>query len=71
MAKKVAKRKRRDIIKAARVLKTSKVTGVSQRQVQRVIEGSRMNENVLSVFMKLEEGENLLLEAVKQAVPFN
>lgn len=69
MSKKTVKTKRRDIIKAARVRKTADLTGVSQRHVQRVIEGSRMNDNVLTVFMKIEEGENQLLEAVKNLVP--
>ena len=61
----------RDTIKAARVIKTADVTGVSKRQVRRVIEGDQKNDKILEVYMEIEEGENLLLEAVKKAVPFN
>lgn len=63
------KTKGRDTIRAARVQKTSEVTGLSPRQVRRVTQGDQQNEKVMEVYMKIEEGENLLLEAVKQLVP--
>lgn len=44
--------------------------GVSKRYVNMVIEGTRMNENILISYMQLKEGKNLLVEAVKKAVPF-
>lgn len=67
----IPSKKNLSTIKAATVIKTAIVTGVGQRQVQRVIKGEQKNDKVIEVFMKIEEGENLLLEAVKKAVPFN
>lgn len=69
--KTMRKAKARDIIKAALIKKTSDLTGVSRRQVRRVIEGSQVNEKVLSVYMRIQEGETLLMKAVKELVPFN
>lgn len=55
---------------ATRVKRTAELCGVTPRQVYRVIQGEQVNESVLRVYMQLFEGENLLLAAVKQAVPF-
>ncbi len=70
MSKKLTKVKARDAEKAARVKKTAKLTGVTTKQVYRVINGDQKNEAVLLTYMEFSEGENLLLEAVKRAVPF-
>ena len=75
MPKNMRKTSERDSIKASRVKKTSILTGVSIRQIYRVIEGSQKNEKVLKVYMELQEKEekvfdNLLIKAVKKAVPF-
>lgn len=64
--------KKRDAENAIRVKRTAEVVGVSIRTVERVIKGEQINEKVLEVYMFLQEGEqNLLLEAVEKAVPFN
>lgn len=67
----------RDPQKTARVKKTATIAGVSTREVYRVICGDVSTEKdqaVLEIYMELQEGEeevyqNLLLKAVKQAVP--
>lgn len=80
MAKNSEKTRTRDAVKAARVKKVNKITGVSERQIYRVINGEQENEEVVEVFMELTEREeqvfedirtNRLLEAVKDLVPFN
>ncbi len=65
------KNSKRDTIKAATVLKTAELTGFSARYVRYVLEGKRINEGVATVYMELMEGENKLMEAVKQLVPFS
>ena len=64
------KPKKRDTVKAARIKKTAELTGVSDRSVRRVINGDQDNPTVMQVYLELEEGENALLTAVKQLVPF-
>ncbi len=66
----------RDSETAIRVKRTAVIVGVSKRTVYRVIRGdakldAETIEKVLHVFMSLEDGENKLVEAVKEAVPFN
>jgi hypothetical protein len=65
------KTKKRDSAKAARVQKVANMAGVSIRQVYRVINGDQDNEDILSAYMELLEGENQLLVAVKELIPFN
>ena len=56
---------------ATRVERTADITGVSKRYVRLVLNGERRNDQVLSIYMQLQEGETLLLQAVKELVPFN
>ena len=60
----------RDIIRAATVLETAELTGVSPRHVRRIMAGEQENENVLSTFMEIKERKNLLLQEVKKLIPF-
>ncbi|MBS1642371.1 MAG: hypothetical protein JSR11_07795 [Bacteroidetes bacterium] len=71
MEKNKRKIKDRDTIRAARVKKTAGIIGVSERTVRRVINGDTDNENVMSAFMLITEGENKLLNEVKKLVPLN
>jgi hypothetical protein len=61
----------RDSEVATRVKRTADITGVSERYVYRVLNGERRSEKVLGIYMQLQEGENLLLQAVKELIPFN
>jgi hypothetical protein len=66
--------RKKDARRAALILQTAEITGVSQRHVQRIVNGhieiTEKNEQVFAVFMDLKEGTNALLEAVKNTVPF-
>jgi hypothetical protein len=62
---------RRDPEIAIRVRRTANICGVSTRAVYNVINGDWNNERILSVYLSLYEGENKLIKAVKEAVPFN
>ena len=44
--------------------------GVTSDYVRKVINGKRTNERILSDYITLKQGKNLLIEAVKNAVPF-
>lgn len=75
MTKKIGYIKKRDSENAIRVKRTAELTGFSNRTIYRVIIGDKSitqetTQKVLRVYMQLEEGENLLIQAVKQAVPF-
>lgn len=65
----------RDANRAALIKQTALITGVSQRHIQRIVNGDQKitekNEQVFAVFMDLKEGTNTLIEAVKKASPFN
>lgn len=63
--------KKRDAVVASRVNKTAKITGVSNRYVRMVINGEYRNEDVLSTYMFIQEGENKLLREARLLVPFN
>lgn len=71
MVKKTTNNSRRSAEKAAIVAKTAGITGVSIRQVYRVISGDQENEAVFSTYMTLLEEFNKLPDAVRQLVPFN
>ena len=71
MANNSEKTNARDTVKAARIINTAKITGVSPRHVRRVLEAESENEHVLSAYMFLTEGENKLIEAVKKLVPLS
>jgi hypothetical protein len=55
---------------ASRVQKTAELARVSERYVRMVINGDRENEEVMRIYMFLNEGENKLLKAAKELVPF-
>jgi len=61
---------KRDVCRAANVIDAARVIGVSQRQGQRILAGEQQNEVFVDVFMFLQEGKNLLIEAAKNIVPF-
>jgi response regulator of citrate/malate metabolism len=71
MPKDIPYKKNIDPLKAAKVKMTADIHRVSTRQVYRVIEGRQKNEKIIDVYMQLDEGINLLIEAVKKEVPFN
>ena len=56
--------KRRDV--AAIV---AKIHGVSDNYVRKVMRGDRENEAIFSSVMEIIEQDNLLIEAVRKAVP--
>jgi hypothetical protein len=70
MDKKSTIKRKKDTKKAATIIETAELTGVSQRSVQRVISGDQDNERVFTVFMELTERKNRLLQEVMQLVPF-
>lgn len=57
--------------RAANILDTADIVGVSPRQVRRVLDIEQENDNVIKVFMFLKEGKQALVEAARQLVPFN
>jgi predicted transcriptional regulator len=61
----------RDSANAARVKKVADIAGVTERYVRLVLTGERKNSYIMSLYMHLQEGETLLLKAVKELVPFN
>lgn len=65
------KTRKRDTRRAATILDTAELVGVSQSEVQKVLRGDRENEQVVAVFMEIQEGKNALLNAVKKLIPFN
>ncbi len=66
----MVKTNKRDAGLAARIKNTAELTGVSQRQVRRIVNGTCNNEPVLSTYMMLYEGENQLVKSVKELVKF-
>ncbi len=75
MSKIFEKPSKRDAERAAIVKRTARITGVSERQVNRVLDTENSNDLVVSVFMEIKESndqtDNKLLEAVKTLIPFN
>jgi response regulator of citrate/malate metabolism len=71
MAKKYKQVGKTDPLRPAKIKITSDITRATDRQVRRVIRGDQMNEKIIDVYMQLDEGINLLIEAVKKSVPFN
>jgi hypothetical protein len=63
-------KKNRDVLRAALVGITAELTDRSPRFVNYVLSGTRKNEAVLTVYMELSEGSNLLMQAVKSLLPF-
>jgi hypothetical protein len=71
MIKKIRKPVKRDVRRAATILETAEIVGVSQSEVQKVLRTDRNNEKIIAVFMELTERKNALLEEVKNLIPFN
>lgn len=67
----MGKTRERDAIRAARIKRTAEITGVSEKQVRRVLSGEQENNDVIMTYRTLAEGENTLMKAVKELVPFN
>jgi hypothetical protein len=47
------------------------IHGVTADHVRKVIRGDRENDEILATYMQIIENDNLLLQAVKDTVPFN
>lgn len=47
------------------------IHGVSSRYVRMVMNGDEDNEKVFSTVMQYLEGKNLLIETIKETIPFN
>lgn len=62
------KKGNRDTIDAARRIKCAQITGVTVRQVRRVLNAESENDLIVSVYMQLVEGENELENQIKQTV---
>jgi prolyl-tRNA editing enzyme YbaK/EbsC (Cys-tRNA(Pro) deacylase) len=71
---------KRDSETATRVKRTAEICGVSPRQVYRVIMANQVNEEVMKVFMHLDELEKAAVDIAKKTslikeaentVPFN
>ena len=62
---------KRDTRRAATILDTAEVMGVSPNHVQKILRMDRENDQVVNVFMELTERKNLLIEEVKKLIPFN
>lgn len=71
MAKKVKNQFKRSARRAATVIETAKIVGVTQRTVQMVLKDDIKNEKVLSIFMEISERHDRLLKEVNQLAPFN
>jgi hypothetical protein len=48
---------------------TARIHGVSDNYVRKVLRGERENEEIFSTYMTIIEQDNLLLQAVRRAVP--
>lgn len=71
MLEKLNKTNKRDIERAAIIKKTADLHNISRRQVHRILNGENENKAVVETFMFLFEGENQLLQAAQNLVPFN
>jgi len=58
----------RDTIKAARVIKTARITGLSERHVRRVLESRNGNQKVTEVFKTIVEEEDKMERALLQKI---
>jgi excinuclease UvrABC helicase subunit UvrB len=65
--------KNKDTVKRRRDVATlvAEIHGVTADHVRKVIRGDRENEQILTTYMEILEGDSLLLIAVKKAVPFD
>lgn len=67
---KMRPKRSKDARNAHLVAETARLTGVSKRQVYRVLSGHRTNDEVLATYGTLSEGTNALLKKVELLVPF-
>ena len=58
----------RDTIKAARVIKTARITGLSERHVRRVLDSKNGNEKVTEVFKTIVEEEDKMERELLQKI---
>jgi hypothetical protein len=58
--------RRRDVAKLV-----AGIHGVTADHVRKVIRGDRENDQILATYMQIIENDNLLLQAVKNTVPFH
>lgn len=58
------KKRHRDAFNALLVQKTAKKTGISERHVRRVIDGTTENKDVEVAYMTYKENMNKVLQAV-------
>lgn len=70
------KTRERDAHTISRVKHTAQILGVSEKTVKRCLDpegnaSEQMREKVMAVYMSLYEGQNLLLQSVKQLIPLN
>lgn len=63
------KKVKRDTVRAAKIKLTAEIAGVSDRQVQRVLNAEQENETVVLAFMEIDQGLNKLVQEVKRIVP--
>lgn len=68
MTKVVAKNSIRCADRAAKVKKAAELAGVSTSMGYKVLNGERRNEEFMTAYMMLNEGENLLLQEVKKVL---
>lgn len=61
--------KKKPLIKAATVKIVADGTGLSTRQVNRVIKGDSKNDVIVEAALMVEDGINDLVKAVKELVP--
>lgn len=58
--------RRRDL-----AIRVAEIHGVTADYVRKVMRGDRENESILATSMKIIENDNLLLQAIKNILPFN
>lgn len=59
----------RDTVRAAKIKLTAQIAGVSDRQVQRVLNAEQENETIVMAYMEIDHGLNKLVQEVKRIVP--
>lgn len=58
----------RDTVKAGRIIKTARITGLSERHVRRVLECKNGNEKVIEIFRTIVAEEDKLEKELLQKV---
>lgn len=70
LTKSMEKRRTRNTYQSVIVKEVAALSGLTDKQVRRVINGESRNESVLAAYMELHEGHNKLLAQVRELVPF-